>query len=64
MPQLTEVRVYDNSREADLYAGVAPEPRLILHVARGKIVRMCDLASTPTWAKPLVLTALKATRGT
>src|SRR5437899_2385939 len=35
LPRLTELRVYDNSAEADPRAGVAPEPRLLLQLARG-----------------------------
>ncbi len=63
MPKLTEVRVYDNSREADPHTGAAPEPRLIVHLNRGKLVTLCDLASTPDWAKPAVLAALKTAEG-
>ena len=59
MPKLTELRVYDNSEEADLDAGVSPEPKLLLHMARGKIMRSCDLAATPAWAKPILGAALK-----
>ena len=62
LPKLTEVRVYDNSKHTDLHSGVAPEPQLILHVAKGRIVNACDLTSAPDWAKPIMLTALKATR--
>ncbi len=59
LPKLTEVRVFDNSEEADPYLGIAPEPRLIVHAAKGKILNVCDLAATPGWAKPIVLAALK-----
>jgi predicted ABC-type ATPase len=59
MPRLRALRVYDNSVEADPNAGLAPEPRLILQLARGKIVTMLDLADTPPWAKSLVVAALK-----
>ena len=58
MPRLIELRLYDNSREADPHAGAAPEPRLILHLNRGQLARVCDLPSTPAWAKPVVLAAL------
>lgn len=63
LPALTELRVYDNSEEADPYSGVAPQPQLIVHVAKGKIVTVCDLAATPDWAKPIVLAALKIDSG-
>jgi predicted ABC-type ATPase len=59
MPKVTELRVYDNSREADPYSGVAPEPKLILHLAHGKIMRMCDLADIPEWAKPILAVVLR-----
>lgn len=62
MPKLTELRVYDNSEEADLDAGVSPEPKLLLHIARGKIMSCCDLAATPAWAKPILGAALKLHR--
>ncbi len=62
LPKVTELRVYDNSAEADPYTGVAPEPQLIVHVARGKIVSVCDPATTPDWAKPIIVTALKNVR--
>jgi predicted ABC-type ATPase len=59
LPKLTELRVYDNSAEADPAAGVAPEPLLVLHMLRGTVVRACSLAQTPEWAKPIVAAALK-----
>ncbi|MBI4266511.1 MAG: zeta toxin family protein [Acidobacteria bacterium] len=58
MPTITELRVYDNSIDADPYAGHAPQPVLILHLAKRKIVEMIDLAKTPDWAKPVVVAAL------
>ena len=61
LPKLTELRVYDNSAEADPHAGVAPEPRPILRMARGKVAWSCPLAETPEWARPILAAAL--TRG-
>jgi predicted ABC-type ATPase len=58
MPELTELRVYDNSVEADPHTGATPEPRLIVHFNRGKLLSVCELASTPDWAKSIVLRAL------
>jgi predicted ABC-type ATPase len=58
MPKLTELRVYDNSVEADPHTGATPEPSLIVHLNRGKLLNVCELASTPEWAKPIVLRAL------
>jgi predicted ABC-type ATPase len=58
LPALTELRVYDNSLEADPAAGRTPQPVLVLHVQRGQIVGPSDLSSTPEWAKPIVAAAL------
>jgi len=58
VPRLTELRVYDNSEEADPHTGAAPEPMLVLHVVRGRVVGSCDLTRTPEWAKPIVAAAV------
>lgn len=59
LPKLTELRMYDNSHEGDPHTGAAPQPRLIIHCKRRRIVTACDLRSTPGWAKPVVLSALR-----
>jgi predicted ABC-type ATPase len=59
MPRLTELRVFDNSVDADAHAGHAPRPVLVLHLAKGRIVATGELAKTPQWAKALVAAALK-----
>lgn len=59
LPALTELRVYDNSGDADPHAGAAPAPVLLLHVRRRRIVAPRDLSATPAWAKPLVAAALR-----
>ena len=59
MPKLTELRVFDNSEEGDPRKGIAPQPRLLLHIDRGKIKDLCDLTTAPEWAKPILATALK-----
>ncbi len=61
LPRLTELRVYDNSAEADPHKGVAPDPVLLLHMVRGKVVRSGELAQTPEWAKPILAVAMQAT---
>jgi predicted ABC-type ATPase len=58
LPVLTDLRVYDNSATAYPAAGQAPEPVLVLHMQRGRIVGPPDLASTPEWAKPIVAAAV------
>jgi predicted ABC-type ATPase len=59
MPRVTELRVYDNSIEADPHAGLAPHPALIFHLVRGRIVEMGALPETPAWAKPLVAAGIQ-----
>jgi predicted ABC-type ATPase len=62
VPKLTELRVHDNSEEADPRKGIAPRPKLLLHMDRGMIVDMCDLAKTPEWAKPILAMAMKLSK--
>jgi hypothetical protein len=62
MSKITELRVYDNSLDADPHAGRAPQPVLILHLTKQKIVQMVDLAKTPGWAKPVVAAAMKLSK--
>ena len=60
VPHVTDLRVYDNSAEADLAAGLAPAPVLVLQMA-GKSLRFPytadQLRATPAWAKALVACA-------
>jgi predicted ABC-type ATPase len=62
MPRLTELRVFDNSFEADPQAGRTPRPALILHLAEGRIVKMVNLAETPQWARALVAAAFQTSK--
>jgi predicted ABC-type ATPase len=62
LPELTELRVYDNSATADPATGQAPQPVLVLHLQRGRIVGPSDLTATPAWAKPIVAAALELTQ--
>jgi len=59
LPSLTELRVYDNSADADPAAGANPEPTLVLHLVDRQVVAPSDLSATPQWAKPIVAAALK-----
>ena len=59
LPNLTELRVYDNSRDADPHTGAEPIPVLLLDVRQGRIRAPRDLSATPTWAKPLVAAAMR-----
>lgn len=59
LPNLTALRVYDNSADADPADGRVPMPVLVLHMERGEILNPRDLSKTPNWAKPIVAAALK-----
>lgn len=62
LPHLSELRVYDNSAEADPHQGQAPRPVLVLHWQAGQLrapQNAASLAATPDWAKPIVMAALK-----
>ncbi|NBD20968.1 AAA family ATPase [Aquabacterium fontiphilum] len=62
LPLLTELRVYDNSDEADPHQGQAPRPRLVLHWQAGQVRLPADataLAATPDWVKPIAMAAIK-----
>jgi predicted ABC-type ATPase len=62
LPRLTELRVFDNSKEADPDVSLAPTPTLVLHWLDDTIVTAGDLPRTPVWAKPILAAAL-ATAG-
>lgn len=63
LPQLTRLRAYDNSAEADPSTGKRPTPRLVLHMEHGKIAGPADLSKTPEWAQPIVAAAVKLSLG-
>jgi predicted ABC-type ATPase len=58
MPHLTELRVFDNSTEADPSAGRVPHPILLLHLTKRRIVSMIALSQVPDWAKAVVAAAI------
>jgi predicted ABC-type ATPase len=62
LPHLATLHMYDNSTDADLAARQTPQPKLVLHIERGRILGPSDLAATPNWAKPIVAAALKLHR--
>jgi predicted ABC-type ATPase len=59
LPQLTELRLYDNSADADPAAGKTPKPVLLLHLVGGRIETSCNLTRTPAWARPIMTAAMK-----
>lgn len=60
MDRLSELKVFDNSAQADPHLGQAPDPRLLLHLRKGKILgpSRAALKQTPEWAKPIIEAAL------
>jgi len=60
LPHLTELRVFDNSVNADPASGAAPAPLLVLHMINGTIAATCDLPRVPEWAKPIVAAAMSS----
>jgi len=60
MPRLTELKVFDNSAQADPNLGHSPEPGLLLHLRKGDVVgpSRAAMRRTPEWAKPVIEAAL------
>ncbi|MFA5257078.1 MAG: AAA family ATPase [Opitutales bacterium] len=59
LPNLSALRLFDNSEEADPHEGKRPEPRLLLEVEEGKITGSGDLSQAPEWARPIIAAALQ-----
>jgi predicted ABC-type ATPase len=62
LPRLTELKVFDNSADADPKLGKLPEPVLVVHVRDGKILGPKSFRRTPEWAKAIVAQVLKQRR--
>jgi predicted ABC-type ATPase len=59
LPNLAELRVFDNTEEGDPQKGQTPAPKLLLHQKEGKIVSLYDLRLVPQWAKPILQAAIE-----
>jgi predicted ABC-type ATPase len=59
LPNLAELKVFDNTAESDPRAGSWPEPKLLLHWRHGRIVCSHDLVHMPEWAKPILQRAIE-----
>jgi predicted ABC-type ATPase len=59
LPDIHQLRVYDNSAEADPAAGQIPLPRLLLEMKRQKITAPADLSDAPDWARPILAAAIR-----
>ncbi len=60
-PRLTELRLFDNSIDADPKTEKAPTPRELLRTEDGKVTSYCELATCPDWAKPVLGLLLRNT---
>lgn len=60
MPRLTELKVFDNTYDANPSDEREPSLRLVLHMEHARVVApsSADLKRTPEWAKPIVSAAL------
>lgn len=62
LPHVADLRVFDNSADADPCEGVAPEPMLVLSI-ENRLLKFprttAQVSATPAWAKPVVYSALK-----
>lgn len=64
IPHLTELKLFDNSKEGNPAAATIPPPRLLLHWHRNQIIApsVAALRNTPEWAKPIIAAAMKLQR--
>jgi predicted ABC-type ATPase len=60
LPNLTQVKVFDNTEEGDPQKGQVPSPKILLHVNQGEIVSAYDLRLMPQWAKPILQAAIES----
>ena len=58
IPRLTELKLFDNSAEAEVRGGPLPEPRLLLHLRGDRVIELADPAMVHDWAKPIIAAAL------
>lgn len=58
LPNLAELKVFDNTAESEPWAGSWPEPKLLLHWRHGGIVYLHNLVHIPEWAKPILQRAI------
>ena len=53
IPQIHELKLFDNSADVDLARGEAPRVRALLHVRNQEIIASVALTDVPDWAKPV-----------
>jgi len=59
LPHLTALRMFDNSSPGDPLLGHTPKLQLVLHKEKRKIFAPVNFADTPSWAKPIITSAMK-----
>ncbi len=62
-PGLAEMKLFDNSADADPSGDALPEPRQLLHLRGDQVIHFADPATIPEWAKPIVAAALRRQLG-
>lgn len=62
-PRLTELKLFDNSAEAEFRTEKLPEPRLLLHLHGDQLIDLAEPATIPEWAKPIIAAALRRQLG-
>ena len=58
LPNLAELKVFDNTAESNPRTGSWPEPKLLLHWRHGRILHSHNLVHMPEWAKPILQRAI------
>jgi len=59
LPDLHELKLFDNSVTADLPAGEGPGLKVLLHLKAGRIRTLGDIGSMPEWARPVIAAAIR-----
>lgn len=62
IPGLAELKLFDNSVEAEPRGEEIPEPRLLVHSRVDRVITLANLATIAEWAKPLVAAVLRRVR--
>jgi len=58
-PRLAELKLFDNSTDAEVLGGALPEPLLLLHLLGNQVIELAEPAACPEWAKPIIAAALR-----
>lgn len=58
LPNLVELKVFDNTADSHPQLGRWPEPQLLMHWRNGRIVHSYNLVEMPEWAKPILHCAI------